>query len=277
MWFRSNPERDTESIEIGAPARVTSNDGSGVFIQEVICELFDRFVSDDGMRVNYDGLLASDEFRIYEQASLELAGFDPLTLEPREERLAFWINLYNMAALQAVGSFGGVSGIDGVNGFFERRACNLGGLDYSFNDIEYGILRGNARRPNRAWRYWRNWDRRLQAILKPPEPRVCFTLTRASRSGPALRFYDSALIEGQLYKAVLGFVSNGGVIIDREQDFLSLSQIFRDYSADFGGGQGVIRFIADHLPTEDAAWVRSRAGRMNIKFHSFSPEMNAKP
>ena len=249
--------------------------GPAAKIQEALRPLFDRHVSDDGLTVDYDALLASEEYRTHEQASRRLAGFDPMTLELREERLAFWINLYNIAALQGFGALEAGGEADSMKRLLERDSLNLGGLDYSLNDIEYGILRGNARQPNRAWRYWRIWDRRLRYAIKPPDPRVCFALTRNSGSGPALRFYDDALVEAQLYEAAAGFVSNGGVVIDREQNLLSLSLTFRDCAADFGGGQGVIRFIADHMETEDAAWVRSKAGRMKIKYHGSAPELDA--
>ncbi|MHB9112268.1 MAG: DUF547 domain-containing protein [Thermoleophilia bacterium] len=275
MSIKSGPERDEENTETSGPLEIAPDAGSAAMLQEAIRVLFDRFVSDDGLMVDYDALLTSEEYRTYERASEQLAGFDLLTMELREKRLAFWINFYNMAVLQEVSALEGVSQ-DDLKRLFERKVYNLGGLDYSLKDIEYGILRGNARQPNRAWRYWRNWDRRLRNAIKPPEPRAHFALTRGASSGPALRFYEPALIEGQLYEAALGFVRNGGAVIDREKNLLSLSQIFRDYSADFGGGQGVIRFIADHLESEDAAWVRSQAGRMKIKYHGSAPELDAR-
>lgn len=245
---------------------IARDTGPAAMIQEAIRPLFDRFVSDDGLTVVYDALLASEEYRMYEQASRQLTGFDPLTLELREERLAFWINLYNMAALEAFSGVEATSQVDSVKRLLAGNCIKLGGQDFSLNDIEYGILRGNARQQNRAWHYWRRWDGRLRYAIKPPEPRARFALFRASGSGQAPRFYDAAMIEGQLYEAAAGFVRNEGVVIDREQNILSLSQLFRDCSSDFGGGQGVIRFIAEHLDAEDSAWVRSQAGRMKIRY-----------
>jgi len=276
MSSPTGPEPDNDSGERSKSEEVKPEAGFAGAIQGSIQGLLDRFVSSDGLAVDYDAFLTSGEYRSYELESRQLTDFNPLSLELREERLAFWINLYNMFVLQAVGTLDGTGSVQEVKGFHERKVCNIGGRYYSLNDIEYGILRGNARQPNRAWRRWRNWDVRLRAAMRPPEPCVCFALTRASRSGPALRFFDASLIEGQLFQAAVGFIANGGVIIDRERNSLSLSQIFRDYSADFGGGQGVIRFIADHLESEDAAVVRSQAGRMRIKYHGFARELNAR-
>jgi len=113
--------------------------------------------------------------------------------------------------------------------------------------------------------------------VHPPEPRVCFALTCASSSGPALRYFEASSIEGQLYQAAKDFINGGGVLIDSERNLLSLSRQFRDYSADFGGGQEVVRFIADHMQPDDAATVRSLAGRINIRYHSPADKLNSVP
>lgn len=267
----SGPKPDNNSGESNSSFELKSDAGIAHQIQESIHTLFERFVSADGLTLDHKALLASAEYACYEQETQQLADFNPVMLEPREERLAFWVNIYNAAVLTMAGDRGEVpvneARNDEAKELFQRSICTVGGQDYSLNDIEYGILRGNARQPNRAWRHWRYWDPRLRAAVRPSEPRVCFALIRPSRSWPALRFFDASQIEGQLYQAATGFIRNGGVVVDRESNSLSLAHIFRDYSADFGGGQGVIRFVADHLETDDAAAVRSRAGRLKIKYH----------
>lgn len=270
MIYTSEP--DMSSGERKEPVEAMFDAGPAGEVQEAINGLFCRFVSSDGLIVDYKGLRASRELKEYEQTVRRLADLDPLAPEPREERLAFWINLYNMSVLQAVGMLEGDSAVKDMKDFHERKVCNHGGRDYSLNDIEYGILRGNSRQPNRVWSRWRSWDARLKVAVQPPEPRVCFALARAPGPGPAIRFFKASQIEGQLYQAAVAFINNGGVIIDREGDTLSLSRLFRNYSADFGGGQGVIRFIADHLESDDAALVRSHAGRFRIKYHDLNPE-----
>lgn len=275
MSSPSGPEPDTDSGERNQSEEVKPDAGFAGLIQNAIRRLFNRFVSADGLTVDYDALFSSGEYRSYELESRQLTDFNPLALELREERLAFWINLYNMTGLQAVGTLGGASSVKDVKGFFERKVCNLGGIDYSLDDIEYGILRGNARKSNRVWKQFRKWDPRVRLSLDSPEPRVCFALVRAVRSSPSLRFYQAEQIEGQLHRAAVDFIGNGGVIIDREQGTMSISRIFRIYSRDFGGDQGVMRFIAGHLESpDDAGCLRSRAGKLKVQFQEFSWALN---
>ncbi|MHB1325578.1 MAG: DUF547 domain-containing protein [Thermoleophilia bacterium] len=241
----------------------------------MIESVYEKAVSDDGRNVDYASLGTTMEFQNYILQSRQLAGLDPATLDSREAQLAFWINLYNILAIHCVDLPGVSSSVSEESGFFDHQACSIGGLDYSLNDIEYGILRGNARKSNRVWKQFRKWDPRVRLSLDPPEPRVCFALVRAARSSPPLRFYQAEQIEGQLHRAAVDFIGNGGVIIDRKQGTMSMSRIFRSYSRDFGGDQGVMRFIADHLESpDDAGCLRSRAGKLKVQFQEFNWALN---
>jgi len=237
--------------------------------------IYDKFVSSDGLAVDYASLSDSDELedcRIFMQ---QLAGFDPAWLEESQHLLAFWINLYNFQVVLNVGRLGISKQVQDPGGFFDRVSCRTGGFSWSLNDIEYGILRGNARRSFRIWRQLRRWDQRRRLVLDPPEPRVCFALVPAACSGPPLRFFDSASIQAQLHQAAVDFISHGGVVIDRERDTISLSHLFRAYSRDFGGGQGVIRFIAEHLESpDDATFILTKIGKISVKYQDFDWSLN---
>lgn len=244
-------------------------------LQSLIGSVYEKAVSDDGLSVDYASLSTTIEFQNYILESQQLAGFDPATLDSREAQLAFWINLYNIQAIHCVELLGVSRNILEERGFFDHQVCSIGGLAYSLNDIEYGILRGNTRKPNRVWKQFRKWDPRVRLSLDPPEPRVCFALVRAACSSPPLRFYQAEQIEGQLHRAAVDFIGNGGVIIDREQGTMSISRIFRTYSRDFGRDQGVMRFIADHLESpDDAGCLRSQAGKLKVLFQEFSWALN---
>ena len=177
-----------------------------------------------------------------------LEGFDPYWLETREERLTFWINVHNAVAVY--GSW----------------PCRIGGASFSHEDIKYGILRNNSRRLYRPWRYLRLWDRRRRLAPQPPEPRAVFALYRQGLSGGPC-FFETEALNGQLHEAVVEFLANGGVAIDRDSQSIRLSPLLRECAADFGGGQGVMRFIAAHLePSEDTAFLYAKAGRVDIIF-----------
>ena len=65
----------------------------------------------------------------------------------REEKLAFFINLYNMMALHALVTCGHPAGPLDRKKFFGDFKYVIGGCAYSLSAIENGILRGNQRPP----------------------------------------------------------------------------------------------------------------------------------
>ena len=233
-------------------------------IQNLIRPVIESFHGDNGAR----DLAASPEYKKYLAAAEELAGFDPFLLETRDQRLTFWINVYNVTAIRLQIDHNG----DSPNGDSPKGdsnagdACNIGGAAYSLVDIEYGILRSNARRPYRPWRHLPPWDRRRRLAPDPPEPLVNFALSRPG-SNLRLRFYEGETIDRQLHDAAVEFLGSGGVVIDPVKQTILLAPLLRDCAADFGGGQGLMRFIASHLePGGDAAFVYSRGGRVDIRF-----------
>ncbi len=236
-------------------------------LQQTVGILLERFVSADGLTVDYQSLSGSSELKRCDVVTAALASLDPQSLGTRAERLAFWINLYNISALQLACGNSVREDVREAPGFFTKPGCDVGGLDFSLDDIEHGILRGNVRRAYRVFGQLRPWDARRRLILDPPEPRACFALVRCNRSSPPLRVYDGGRIEGQLHRASMDFISGGGVAIDRERDRIMLSQLLRTRARDFGGGQGVMRFIADHMAApEDSSWVRSHAGKARVGY-----------
>ena len=80
-----------------------------------------------GGRMDYAGLAGSALFEEYRLCARRLRAFDPATLNTREARLAFWINLYNALIVEAVIAFGVKESVQEVSGFFWRAAYNIGG------------------------------------------------------------------------------------------------------------------------------------------------------
>ena len=86
---------------------------------------------------------------------------------PREEKLAFFINLYNMMAIHAILVWGHPAGA------LERRKLLgdfkyiIGGCTYSLSAIQNGILRGNQRPPYNLVKPFGAKDRRSKVRLSP--------------------------------------------------------------------------------------------------------------
>lgn len=185
-------------------------------------------------QVDYAQLGASAAYAEYRQCARHLQSIDLEALGSREERLAFWINLYNALVVDAVIRLPVKTSVNDVPGFFWRAAYSVGGRRFCAFDIEYGILRANASPPAIPGPHFGARDPRRRYSLERLDPCVHFALVCAARSCPPIAVYDAAQIDQQLDTATRAFINQGGVEIDPASGELRLSQIFQWYAPDFG-------------------------------------------
>ena len=184
--------------------------------------------------------------------------------------------MYNSLIIDAVIHFGIQKSVwEAGWGFFRKAAYNIGGLRYSADDIEHGILRGNRPHPLLHFRQFAKNDPRLTHIVKPVEPRIHFTLVCASQSCPLITVYHADEIEVELDGATKTFINAGGVVAVPGKEQVSLSRIFSWYQGDFGGRSGVLEFILDNLregPEKD--YLQKNTRRVRIKYQKYNWSLN---
>lgn len=169
----------------------------------------------------------------------ELVAIDPDRLN-RDGALAYWINLYNAAAVRlartALGA--GQASVLRVPGGFDDPVVTVAGESLSLNDIEHGKIR-------------RFGDPRIHAAL------VCGSL-----SCPTLRSrpFTADDLGGQLEDQMRTFLASGGAVLDRVERTAYLSRIFLWYGADF------VR--PKRMPT----LIPARAGRTLVAIRPWLPE-----
>ena len=161
-----------------------------------------------------------------------LALYSPENLKSHEEKLAFWINVYNVFAVKIVADNYPVQSIKDIGGLFKSvwklEAGVVGGRGYSLNEIEHQILR------------------------KMREPRIHVAIVCASISCPDLSkdVFDSKNINKQLDSKVKSFLANPekGMKIDPHGKRIFLSLIFDWFEEDFKISGGVLKFIEPYIP-----------------------------
>jgi hypothetical protein len=209
------------------------------------------------------------------------AGLKPASLQSREERLAFWINLYNALIIDAVISFGVQGSVQRARGFFWRAAYNIGGRRYAAHDIEHGILRANAPHPAIPGAHLAKRDPRRQHSLAELDPRIHFALVCGARSCPPISVCDAGHIDAQLDQATRSFMNGAGVCITPQPKAIWLSKLFQWYAPDFGAaplGLGsrrpLLAFITPHL---DGAVSQAvvRSCDWPVRFMSYDWRLNA--
>jgi hypothetical protein len=219
-------------------------------LMEAMKSCQERFYDLDRGVVDYKTMKKSQEYRAYKDLTAQLHVFDLDRLTTYEDRLAFWINLYNTIVIQGIIDFDIETSVKEIPDFFQNISYKIGPYLFSPDDIEHGILRGNVRPPYRPFRQFKRRDSRLSFVIKPVDPRVHFALVCGSRSCAPIRFYDQKKTEEQLELAAYKFVNSSEVVVVPEEQKVIISQIFDWYEGDFGGRKAILGFIVKYVDSD---------------------------
>ena len=105
----------------------------------------------NGDGVDYARLVADPEFARHTQRAKCLQGFDPNSVSSGNQRLAFWINLYNSLTIDSVVRGPPSNGLRSCLARFRRVRYLVSGLPFSLDDVEHGVLRANRAYPAKPW------------------------------------------------------------------------------------------------------------------------------
>lgn len=189
--------------------------------------------------------------REFDELVAGLASFSPEELRGKEERLAFWINVYNIFSVKLVRDHCPVICIKEVGSFIDPvwavPAGKVGGKMYSLDDIEHKILRPMN------------------------EPAIHFALVCASVSCPDLlpEAYTAAALKSQMKLQVDRFLANRekGMRVDHKNKILHLSMIFDWYKKDFAKAGGIIGFL-------NSGWGGQNIPDYAIKYLPYNWDLN---
>ncbi|XP_038885672.1 uncharacterized protein LOC120075979 isoform X2 [Benincasa hispida] len=214
--------------------------------------ILEAYVSEDGKHVDYRSIHGSEEFARYLRIVEELQRVEVHNLA-REEKLAFFINLYNMMAIHAILVCGHPLGALERRKLFGDFKYVIGGATYSLSAIQNGILRANQRPPYNLMKSFGARDKRSKVSLPYVEPLIHFALVCGTRSGPALRCYSPGNVDHELMEAARSFLRDGGLIMDLNNNSASVSMILKWFSTDFGKNeQEVMKHASNYLKPEDS-------------------------
>ncbi len=203
--------------------------------------------------VDYKAMKNSAKYRTYLELAEQLQVFDLKSLVTQEEKLAFWINLYNTIVVQGIVELELASSVREVSNFFAHISYRIGDYTFSPDEIEHGILRSNARPPHRIFSVFRKNDPRREFALNTLDPRIHFALVCGSRSCAPISFYEADAIDEQLDIATKNFINSSEVIILPEKNKILLSQIFNWYIKDLGKRKDLFKFLLRYLNPDDKA------------------------
>ena len=228
-------------------------------LREIANDMRVQAISPVTGEVDYSKLLESDSYARFKTFTRALPSCTKEDLGDRSQQIAFWINLYNALILHGVIHYKVSGSMLRDIGFFRRVAYDVGGMRFSADDIEHGVLRGNRRHPYLPFTQFAKDDPRRMMSIEDPDPRVHFALVCGARSCPTISAYNGEQLDSQLDLAAATFINGIGAQFDPEHRTLSLSRIFKWYAGDFGGRDGALRLVDEYLDTtEDIAGARIR-------------------
>ncbi|KAI4872439.1 hypothetical protein NFI96_033675 [Prochilodus magdalenae] len=206
-------------------------------LRNLILKLYSDYLSPDGKTVDYKAMSQSPCFKHYCELAVQLQRVELLSLS-REEKLAFFINIYNALVIHGNLRLGFPKNMWQRYRFFNYVSYLIGGEVFTLQDIENGVLRGNRKG--------------VAQLLKP-----------FSKNDPRLQGIDS-----QLRTAAEAFLENDdGCIVDSVKREVKLSQIFKWYKADFGGtDEKLLNWVVDHMgASQKKSSLKSLLSAGNVK------------
>ncbi|QDT45047.1 hypothetical protein Pan241w_51640 [Gimesia alba] len=223
--------------------------------------LLKKYVDTKGM-VNYEAWKASQTDRRALQNYLKLLSrANPRATAPKQARLAFWINAYNAVTLEGIMQVYPTTSIRNhtakVFGYniWDDLPLNVGGKNYSLNQIEHEILR------------------------KMNEPRIHFAIVCASIGCPKLRneAYTTEKVDAQLTANAIDFFQQKKHFqIKPTQRTVHLSSILDWFATDFGSTQSEqLHYIAKFAPEASRSFLITP--NVTVKYLDYNWGLNHQP
>ena len=271
-------------------------------LRTVLLALYDTHLADDGAAVDYDGLRRDPRFRAYVDLAASLDDVDLGRLDSKEAKLAFWINTYNSLIVHALTVVGPAENTLQRLTWFGRVAYRIGGFVFSADDIEHGILRGNASPPASVLNllglkalagrlspaFPASDPRRLCSLEKHEvDPRIHFALNCGAKSCPAIKVYSPDVLEEGLQGAAEAFCEEEVRVRDLPRDgsreasmVIEMSSILKWYGGDFGATQHErLRYLMPYLGEADRDRLAGQTDRaldeIRVEFRPYDWALNS--
>jgi hypothetical protein len=191
----------------------------------------------------------------------ELASFNPETLGNREDKMAFWINVYNIAAIKTIVDHYPVDSIRNKKIHWlglpwGRKIITVGGKEYSLGQIENDILLDTFK------------DLRIHFGINCASVSCVNLAPEPYRGGTLIKQLDE---QGRQFMAD----PQKGLRVDRRKKVIYLSQVFKFDQKRFDQlGGGAINFILPFLSPEDREFIRKEKENLTVEYLDYNWKSN---
>lgn len=196
----------------------------------------------------------------------------------KSERLAYFINLYNVLTVKlikdnykTVKKGNSIKKIGSIfKGPWDQKFFTLFGKEHTLNDIEHGFIRGDK-------------SGFAQSTKEYNDPRIHFAVNCASKGCPALlnKAFTAANLEKTLQKTMVSFLKDRSRNYVEDGETLYLSSIFKWYKKDFSRGLKGYKSLEDfaaknaqYLSDKPAEVAALKAKKLSISFSDYDWTLN---
>ncbi|KAJ4979111.1 hypothetical protein NE237_009891 [Protea cynaroides] len=169
-----------------------------------------------------------------------------------QQKLAFWINMYNACIMHGFLQYGVPSCSEKLITLMNKATLNIGGNKLNALAIEHFILRHRSN-SNLKDVYRKGEMDEKEAIvrsiygLESPEPNLIFALCCGTRSSPAVRIYTAEGVSAELEKSKLEYLQ-ASIVVTNTKKVLIPELLLRNM-VDFASNlNSLIEWICNQLP-----------------------------
>ncbi|KAJ3431728.1 electron carrier/ protein disulfide oxidoreductase [Anaeramoeba flamelloides] len=201
-------------------------------------------------QIDCDALVKSIPFKKFQLATSELqkVSFSLLNNLTKEERLSFFLNVYNVLAIHAAVSRSAPTDRSSFSKFLTESIYKIGNFHYSLSDIKDGILMGNEDgRFKTPQRHFGENDERGLLSFEKVDPRLHFCFVNFNSQSSPFRVYYPDSLNTQIDSAVKELL-NKHIKFHQKSKKIVLPYVFTIYLKDFGKDQTeVLNWISQFI------------------------------
>lgn len=158
------------------------------------------------------------------------------TLKTDEQKLAFWVNIYN-AYIQVILSRNPEL-YENRGSFFSKDQIRIAGIKISFDKIEHGIIRRSQSKLGLGY-VKKGFPDKFERMLRVEKPdyRIHFALNCGAKDCPPVGIYTPEKLDRQFAKSTALFLKRSSKY-DATEKTVFITSLFSWFRGDFGGKDG---------------------------------------
>ncbi|KAH7444007.1 hypothetical protein KP509_02G060000 [Ceratopteris richardii] len=214
---------------------------------------------------------AAEALRRFRSLVEQLSQVDPASMK-HNEKLAFWINVYNALMMHAYLAYGVPKNDFKFFSLMQKAAYTVGGHSFNAIVIEHLLLKAKAQwyRPQIALLLAHQKLKLREEVstfaIDHVEPLVAFSLSFGARSSPAVRVYSAENIHEELQLALQDY-ARASVGLSTKGKLLIPKLLF-DFGLDKVQEGNLVDWICQFLPCEQSNLIRNYMNHRQHKLHS---------